>query len=205
MVRAFMVLFALGLVLGIACGVAAQDFPYSVPQAPEFDDRGNPSGTSPGVAPDRASVKRPHYPRTEVEEEKIDYRSVRPYAPQDGQYPPPARSQRQEVASPVQRNSIPRPDNYGSTQDAGSVRVNPEAYGPPPVRTRAAARPAQPQPEERPDCSVYPMIIAQSKSEVEMQMASRRYLTCLLQNGWNMEQARMHVISTIENTYRLTR
>ncbi len=205
MVRAFVVMFALGLILGMAYTVAAQDFPYSVPQAPEFDDRGNPGAAYSSGTPDRAA-RRDNYPRQQPEEEKVDYRSVRPYVPEEGQYQPPARVPRQDGASPAQRNASPRYNNYAPPQNTGPAPVvNPEAYGPAPVRTPAVARPAPPQPQERSDCTVYPMIIAQSKSEPEMQMAAKRYLGCLVQNGWNMEQARMHVISTIESTYRLTR
>jgi len=59
--------------------------------------------------------------------------------------------------------------------------------------------------QDRPDCSQFPMMIARARSEPEMQMTARQYLTCLLKIGWNMEQARAQVISTIESTYRLAR
>lgn len=205
MVRAYIVLCALGIVLGMTYGAFAQDFPYSVPQAPEFDDGGNQVATPSRAAPDRATTKRQHLSRPSVEDEGIDYRSVRPYVPQDTQYQRPPRSQRQEAASPAQRYPAPQPEQYGAPQMAGPMPVNPQPYGPAPVRTPATAVPAPVQPQERPDCSVYPMIIAQSRSETEMQMAARRYLSCLMQNGWNQEQAKMHVISTIESSYRLTR
>jgi hypothetical protein len=202
MVRAYLFVFTLGIILTMAGVAAAQDFPYSVPQAPEFDNNGSGSANLSGQQ-DRPS-KRPYYPQRE--EEKVDYRSVRPYAPQDGQYQPPAQAPRQELASPAHRNVAPAPNNQAPSRDYGRAPVvNPEAYEPRPVRTPATARPAQPQPNERPDCTMYPMIIAQSRSEQEMQMAAKRYLGCLMENGWAMEQARMHVISTIENTYKLTR
>jgi hypothetical protein len=38
-----------------------------------------------------------------------------------------------------------------------------------------------------------------------MREVSKQYLTCLLMNGWNIEQARNQVIATIESTYRLAR
>ena len=78
----------------------------------------------------------------------------------------------------------------------------------PPPRTPAPSAPPQ-QPvtanQGRPDCSSYPMMIAQARSETEMRAVAQMYLTCLLKSGWNMEQARSHVITTIESTYRLAR
>jgi hypothetical protein len=215
MVRVGIVLFALGLALGVAQCCVAQDFPYSVPQAPEFEYRGNPAAASSGTNADRRPTKRSHHSRPQMEDEPIDYRSVRPYAPQDGQPPQPVRRSRPDLASPAPRYATPAPEGYGPPQDIRSVPVTPEGYGPAPIRAPASAMPApaqrppaagMPAPvqqEERPDCSVYPMIIARSRSDPEMQMAARQYLSCLLKTGWNMDQARMQVISTIESTYRL--
>jgi hypothetical protein len=216
MVRAGIVLFALGLVLGVAQGGVAQDFPYSVPQAPEFEYRGNSTGDPSGTSADRPSTKRSPHSRPQMEDEPVDYRSVRPYAPQDGQPPQRVRRSRPDSASPSPRYATPAPEGYGPPQDTRSAPLTPEGYGPAPIRTPAAAMPtpaqrpptaampAPTQPEERPDCSMYPMVIARSRSDPEMQMAARQYLSCLLKNGWNMDQARMQVISTIESTYRLS-
>jgi len=49
------------------------------------------------------------------------------------------------------------------------------------------------------------MLIAQARSEEEMRNAARQYLTCLMQNGWDMETARKHVISVIETSYTYMR
>jgi len=218
MVRVGMVLFALGLVLGVAQGGVAQDFPYSVPQAPEFDYRGNSAAEPAGTSVEPPPTKRSHRSRPQMEDQPIDYRSVRPYAPQDGQPPQPVRRSRPDSASPAPRYATPAPEGYGPPQDTRSAPVTPEGYGPAPIRTPVAARPAPAQrppaaaampapaqPEERPDCSVYPMAIARARSETEMQMTARQYLSCLLKNGWNMDQAKTQVISTIESTYRLAR
>ncbi len=49
------------------------------------------------------------------------------------------------------------------------------------------------------------MMIAKARNENEMRRMARQYLTCLMQNGWNSEQARQQVINTIETAYRYTR
>jgi hypothetical protein len=45
-------------------------------------------------------------------------------------------------------------------------------------------------------------MIAHARSEAEMRTAARLYLTCLMQNGWNLAQAKKHVISLIETARR---
>jgi len=42
------------------------------------------------------------------------------------------------------------------------------------------------------------MLIAQARSEEEMRYQARMYLTCLMHSGLSADQARKHVISTIE-------
>jgi hypothetical protein len=155
----------------------AQDFPYSVPQAPEFDEGGNlvqPGGDAPttGRRATRSWTPRPEH------ESATDYRAARPIVSQEP--PVPARPRPQRVRS------------YTQSQDRSSAM---------------ASAPAQQAPgfQERPDCSRYPMMIARAGSEQEMQMTVKMYLKCLLDSGWNMEQARTHVIRTIESTYRLPR
>jgi len=170
----------------------AQDFPYSVPQAPEFDSEGNhiETGGADTYTPRKRSKRRlePAAPDPE-----IDARGARPYVSDESQ----------------SETSPPQP----STPPAG--------YGPPPAQSspgnhrqspgrnsHIASVPVQQPPlttQQRPDCSRYPMMIAQARSEPEMQMAARMYLTCLLKSGWNIEQARNHVITTIESTYRIAR
>lgn len=62
-----------------------------------------------------------------------------------------------------------------------------------PSRTAVA-----PQPPRPPDCSQFPMMIATAQSRDQMRWIARQYLTCLLQRGWRMEQARQEVIRVIE-------
>jgi hypothetical protein len=177
----------LGLLIGFAAVapqvVEAQDFPYSVPQAPEFDNGGNslPSGQTDAESPPRRKRSRARQEQPPPESWS-DYRTVRPYVPQDA--PPPA----QQPVGP----RAPRGPAY--QRPTGSPP--PMATAPPP-----GAGPAQ----DRPDCSQYPMMIARSRSEPEMQAIARQYLTCLLKSGWPMEQARTHVIKTIQGTYELAR
>ncbi len=162
----------------VSQSVVAQDFPYSVPQAPEFDNRGNYVEPGSTEAPDSARPSRSRqYPR--LNENGLRYGEVKPYASQDG---PPPHSHRR----------APRAQGY-----------MPPPPGPP---TMASNPPPQsPQMQERPDCSQYPMMIARAQSEPDMQMIARQYLTCLLKSGWTMDQARLHVINTIESAYRLAR
>jgi len=49
------------------------------------------------------------------------------------------------------------------------------------------------------------MMIANAASEGEMRAAAKEFLTCLLYSGWQVEQAKQHVISTIESTRALRR
>ncbi len=177
--------------------VKAQEFPYVAPSAPEFDGRGNlvrdatrPSQLQTGQA--RVSSQGNVQPDMST---SINTYAVRPsptpkpvVAPQTPYY-----SGSQDLApKPRRQASYPQsPDNRQAT--SGSTPL------------ASAPTQAMPEPTQRQDCSHFPMLIANSRSEAEMQMTARRYLTCLIQNGWNMDQARQHVISTIESTYRLAR
>ncbi len=64
-----------------------------------------------------------------------------------------------------------------------------------------APQPVQPQVQRKPDCSEYPMRIANAKSKTEMQQIARFYLGCLVKNGWPQESARQQVITTIQGVY----
>lgn len=169
----------------------AQDFPYAVPQAPEFDT-GNgllPPGSIEEPAPDPRMVPpAPSHSRRSRSsgERKTDYRAVRPYVPRDT--PPPA------MASP-QSPPIPAGPQIPVTEapQIGNPAMASTPAGPPP------------QMEPRLDCSKFPMLIAQAKSDQEMQWTARLYLTCLVRSGWNENDAKKQVISTIEGTYRLAR
>ena len=167
---------------GIFCGDAfSQGFPYSVPQAPEFDRNGN------SKEPDRQDVQprarqRSGQSTAPATEKRHNYREPRPYVPQ------PAHA----VRPPA-----PRP-------------APPSGYAPTPPPTTASSPPVgppQPQPRQQQqlDCSQYPMLIANARSEQEMQMTARLYLTCLIKSGWPQDQARNHVIATIQRTYKAGR
>jgi len=172
----------IGCVAVIPHVAEAQDFPYAVPQAPEFNGGGNelPSGQA-------DTELSPRRRRSRARQEQpppaswTDYRTARPYVPQDA-----SSAMRQPAGPRAQR---------------GSTYPGPASAPPPAVGTTPPPGSVQ----DRPDCSQYPMMIARSRSEPEMQMTARQYLTCLLKNGWNMEQARNHVIATIESTYKLAR
>ncbi len=164
-----------------------QNFPFMVPEAPEFD------------SPD--SMEKPPSSSRPIDQNK-------PFRSNSGNLKPQF-----EVGSMMPSNV---PEAPVSNNDYSA------SYRPGPVRTPAAetqqAPPAMAQPQKpvasippqgsatgmRPqtDCSEFPMLIARSKSDMEMQMTSRHYLTCLMQGGWSMEQARDQVIRTIETAYR---
>lgn len=165
---------------------AAQGFPYTgpaAPMAPEFDRRGNllQPGAELSVSPSppsRTSGSR------EASEGPVDYRTVRPYVPQG--------SSPKRVTAPV----APRTPEYQPSPGA------PAPVAAPPLPSPSMGQPqAQPVWRERPDCSAYPLMISQARSQGEMQTLAREYLTCLMKNGWDMEQAKKHVIATIETTY----
>jgi hypothetical protein len=204
MTRSVVGIILMAVVVALGSGLCqraqAQDFPYMVPQAPEFDDRGTPVQSSDGEssAP-RSHLRRGNYPQAgEVRSEpenRVDYRSVRQYTPRTGPRSaamPPITGQ-SELSSP------------------------PQAHYPTPASTRPQQRQtARNQPPQQPgaspggppgqlDCSQFPQVIAQAASEGEMQLAAREYLTCLLRTGWNQDMARKHVIATIETAYKLAR
>ncbi len=192
MKRSCLIFFCLGISIIIGVfqepSLLAQDFPYSVPQAPEFDRRGNHIESEPAdnYAPRKRSKR--HWGRTEPGNE-TDLHSVRPYAP----------SGPQPMVAPPQPHPAVPPAGYEERS----------APTPPPHQIQTPPQPspqqAPPSIQGRPDCSRYPMMIARASSEAEMRGAAQMYLTCLLKNGWSMDQARNHVIMTIESTYRLAR
>jgi hypothetical protein len=193
-------LLLLILILGQVPGqpVFAQDFPYIAPQAPEFDNRGNhlervfPRSSSPVRGQERRPVPTDNAMRS-------DYPPIQQESPQVGlpivpgplfspQAPTHSRSQdgQQKFRAPISPSQIPE-------------------YTPPRVRppTVASTPPdSSAQIQELSDCSQYPILIAGARSENEMQFTARRYLTCLVQNGWNEDQARQQVIRIIETSFR---
>lgn len=58
------------------------------------------------------------------------------------------------------------------------------------------------QPQEPPDCTQFPSLIATAQAPNQMQWYARQYLTCLLKRGWRMPQAREEVIRIIEASRR---
>ncbi len=179
--------------------VRGQDFPYVAPSAPEFDGRGHlvPGAAKPSQSLSaNAPSKMPSQPPVRIDAPD----------PLNGSSHTQNASTRPVVA--------PRAPGYGVSQDPtprpsrqASVSQTPDYQDA--MRNTSPSRVNSPQPQSQPvqrqDCSQFPMLIAGCRSETEMQMTARRYLTCLIQNGWNMDQARQHVISTIESTYRLAR
>jgi hypothetical protein len=187
-----LILLCLGLflIIGLFQGpsLLAQDFPYSVPQAPEFDRRGNHIESAPAdnYEPRKRSRR---YSRHHSHSNETDLHSVRPYAP-NGPQP--------MVAPPQPYPAVP-PAGYAARPAPSPSPHHTQAQPPPVAQYPPAAT------QGRPDCSRYPMMIAQARSEAEMRGVAQMYLTCLLKSGWNMEQAKQHVITTIESTYRLAR
>jgi hypothetical protein len=161
---------------------SAQEFPYSVPKAPEFDHRGNYLGHGSDAPPSQERSSR-NGGQEQASQERSYYTAVRPYAPQ-APVPP------QGLGPAPQVQQVPRPQ-----------RIRATASTPPPPQP-------EPQPQQMqqpPDCTGYPMAIARARSQGEMQMIARQYLTCLLKTGWPQDRAREQVIRTIESTYAVTR
>lgn len=163
-----------------------QDFPYAVPQAPEFDTGGSMLPPASVEEPAPASKTQPssHRRSKSSKEPKPDYGTVRPYVPHD---------EGPQMASPQvpQAPIVPAP------------QIQPPQIGNPAV----ASTPPGPPPQMAPqlDCSRFPLLLAQAKSDQEMQWTARLYLTCLIRSGWSEDQAKQQVINTIESTYRLAR
>jgi hypothetical protein len=173
------------------CGncVFAQNFPYAVPQAPEFDERGRTFQNAPDNSPREISPP-PMVPQTRqsnAPKDKMDFRNVRPYTQQEQPQYEPEMNQVPNYSQPMQQ-----------APQQKRTRKPQEQYQNP-------ATQQQMQSAGRPDCTQYPMLIARSQSEAEMQMTAKKYLSCLLENGWQMDQAKQHVIATIESTFKLTR
>ncbi len=167
----------------------AQDFPYLAPTAPEFD-----SATSASRGPSKN-------PNSQGTGPKIS--PVTPQIMKDFGFGPPTDDTPEQVVSspPV------RPKNDHSTNGNPHSRTNPQSQfrqdAPPPGGRSRPIGPVQQRP--RADCSQYPALIANARSEAEMQMTARYYLTCLLQGGVPIENARAQVIQTIEAALRVGR
>jgi hypothetical protein len=168
-------LFMVGVL--VADPASSQQFPYAVPEAPEFDSEGN-------------------HVEQGVRAKKQKRRSLRRRGPRSGSRyavnnnAPQPRVRTRAPAAPVAPRSgvSPRPAYRRPAVPAQPVVSRPT---PPPNQVR-----------RRQDCSRYPMMIANSRSEAQMRMTARQYLTCLINDGWNMDQAKTQVVSTIQTAYR---
>jgi hypothetical protein len=196
----------------------AQEFPYLAPEAPEFDTQ------SSHAVPER--VQRPEMRRPGPVQSAPRPRPRRNDRPSILHRVPSNNSS----AGPIGR-SAPKAPTFGRRHRNGphrnAPRPQPGPYYAPPQRPSSAHPPRQypgrqPAPpvtanrggmpgavpgavQQRPDCSHYPMMIAQARSEGEMRSVARQFLTCLLRSGWSMDQAKTHVISVIETSYRYIR
>ncbi len=171
-----------------------QDFPYVVPEAPEFESPES-VGKTPAPAP-RASTeqKKPFQSNQGIFKPKFETGAMNPARVPE---------------APISGNDYYRPPIAPEPPRTGPVR-GPTAESRPVPPAASPQRPVASVPQQgsgagmqpQSDCSQFPMLIARSRSDTEMQMTARQYLTCLIQGGWTMEQARDHVIRTIETTYR---
>ncbi len=156
----------------------AQNFPYQVPKAPEFDSRGNLVGPSPSGANPSRNGSLPQAARA-------------PSGDQPGRSAVPARTRRASAPAGMAVGVPP-----------GPIMATPSG-GPAPMAAPNAHSSARPP--GMPDCSPYPMMIARARSDQEMQAIAKEFLTCLLVNGWDQKRAQQHVITTIESTYSMGR
>jgi len=170
--------------------VEPQDFPYLAPVAPEFE-----GGVSQSRGPSKSQPQSGLGPK------------IAPVTPEImnnfGFGPPTETAQDQTVSNPPSPSTYSTPSTNGSDPNHAPPKSNirrepPHVAGP----TRQNGPIQQPQ---RVDCSQYPGLIANARSEAEMQITARYYLTCLLQQGWIMENARAQVIQTIEAAVRANR
>lgn len=197
--RAIALLFIIiGLV--IPQGALAQDFPYLAPEAPEFDGRGNPVDR-PYQRPSVTGKQSGRSASTGDQSTRTDVMPLQPDRTSSGfQLAPRTLSSPQAPIGSRESENPAKPGNYPSFPQI--PRNN--APTPPPVA--AYPPPGAPsQTPERSDCSEFPVLLATARSESEMQFTARRYLTCLMQNGWNMDQARQQVINIIESAARVGR
>lgn len=167
----------------------AQDFPYLAPTAPEFD-----SATSASRGPSKNPNSQGIGPRISP---------VTPQTMKDFGFGPPTDDTQEQVVStpPVRPQNNHSTNGYPRSQTPAPSNFRRDT--PPAVGQSHPVGPVQQRP--RVDCSQYPALIANARSEAEMQMTARYYLTCLLQGGVPVENARAQVIQTIEAALRVGR
>ncbi len=168
--------------------VEPQDFPYLAPVAPEFDG-GVPQMRGPGKSQPQTGIGPKIAP-------------VTPETMKNFGFGPPSENAEEQVVSnpPSPLNYYPNPPANGGNRPPTPPRPTVRRE-PPPVAAPARQIPPVQQPQQI-DCSQYPRLIASARSEAEMQITARYYLTCLLKQGWLMENARTQVIQTIEAALR---
>jgi|GEM_PF-1167205 len=183
-----------------------QDFPYLVPEAPEFDSAGNlmrsatPSKAQRPRVETGARTEAPYTaptfanpPKTQVSGEDQRFRSERREAPRTSYYNGATREAVPAAVAPAPRQapaprSQPNPNQVPHPQNAVG------GYGP-----------GQPPAQQRPDCSEYIQRMTYARSEAEMQTAARYYLGCLMQTGLDQQSATRHVSSMVDSWYSANR
>jgi len=119
-------------------------------------------------------------------------------SPQEPDTTRPTRTKRNAHRQYAQPGQAPQPQPVPYQPPQPQV----EPYQPPQPATPAVASTPPPsapaQQQAMPDCSEFPSLIARAQNQQEMQWYSRQFLTCLLNRGWRMEQAKEQVIRTIE-------
>ena len=181
--RVLIFLFLTLLGVGAFDYVEPQDFPYLAPVAPEVDN-----GGSQLRGPGKSNNDQKIGPRiTPFEPEAIKNFG---FGPPTQDYEDPIVSKPPSTKQGTPSQSQPRP------------AMRQDAYPPSPGPKQNRAPTQQPK---RVDCSQYPVMIAQARSEAEMQITARYYLTCLMQNGVPMENAKAQVIQTVEAVLRANR
>ncbi|MCA1959220.1 MAG: hypothetical protein LDL33_00380 [Desulfomonile sp.] len=183
-----------------------QDFPYLVPDAPEFDSRGNLIRS--------ATPSETQRPRMETSR-RTETRNTAPTFANPPKTPQPGENQRYRS----ERSESPRASYYGrAAREAVPAAVAPAPrYAPPPSAQPNPNQPpyqqgavgaygtGQPPSQQRQDCSEYLQRITYARSEAEMQAAARYYLGCLMQNGLDQQTATRHVSSLVDTWYSANR
>jgi len=183
-----------------------QDFPYLVPEAPEFDSRGNVIRSAPASrsqqprAETSARTEAPNSvptfanpPKTQTTGEEQRYRSERREAPRTSYYNGATREAMPAAVAPAPRQA-PAPRSQPNPNQAPHPQNAVGGYGP-----------GQPPAQQRPDCSEYIQRITYARNEVEMQTAARYYLGCLMQTGLDQQSATRHVSSMVDSWYSANR
>ncbi len=159
---------------------SAQEFRYQVPMAPEFDSRGNLIESAHSYAsepPAGGNSDTYHQSRGQTRQAEHDQLAPQP----------------RNASAPV-----------GMAVTAHRRTTARSARGVPGSMQTGQIPGPQMQTRARPDCSQYPMAIARAQNDAEMQALAKEFLTCLMMNGMDQEQAKQHVLPAIK-TYEMAR